>query len=197
MHGFIATILLLFTASLACAEAQVPIKGAAPEKLNAFKPDTSYYPELNDRGELARDLDNMKSSSIRIIRMLEFAWTKLEPREGEYHFEWLDDFLNLAHERGKAVILCTPSGTPPAWMSTQYPEILVVPRDGWQRTPGGRCARTKITTFETPADLIVTPHLSDPSKCWVFNYGSEAREWNGTTIPAKEFRCLVITVKPR
>ncbi|MBC8125739.1 MAG: hypothetical protein H8M99_01140 [Gloeobacteraceae cyanobacterium ES-bin-144] len=59
------------------------------------------------------------------------------------------------------------------------------------------CAKTKITTFDTPADLIVTPHLSDPSKCWVFNYGNEAREWNGTTVPAKDFRCMAIPVKPR
>ncbi|MBC8127615.1 MAG: beta-galactosidase [Gloeobacteraceae cyanobacterium ES-bin-144] len=138
MHVFLTTILFLFTALLACAEAQAPIKGSAPERLEALKLGTSYYPELTDRGEWARDLDNMKSSSIRIIRMLEFAWTKLEPREGEYEFEWLDEFLKLAHERGMSVILCTPSATPPAWMLTQYPEILVVPRDGRQRTPGGR-----------------------------------------------------------
>ncbi len=53
-----------------------------------------------------------------------FAWTKLEPEEGRYDFAWLDALMDrLARARIK-VILATPSGAKPAWMSQKYPEIL-------------------------------------------------------------------------
>jgi beta-galactosidase len=98
----------------------------------------SYYPELVDEAEWRTDLQNMRRAHLRIIRMLEFAWACLEPREGEYDFAWLDRFLDLAHEMGFEVVLCTPTATPPAWLTTQYPEMLIELRDGKRRHPGGR-----------------------------------------------------------
>jgi len=99
---------------------------------------TSYYPELNDPAEWERDLDLMKSVGLSVIRMLDFAWTSFEPREGEYDFEWLDRFLDMANARDLKVILCTPTATPPPWLSRQYPQIMVELRSGERRSPGAR-----------------------------------------------------------
>lgn len=98
----------------------------------------SYYPELIAPEEWTRDLEAMREASLTLLRIIEFAWSALEPREGEYRFAWLDQFLDLAHAHGFEVILCTPTATPPPWLLTQFPEILLTPRDGRARTPGGR-----------------------------------------------------------
>lgn len=98
----------------------------------------SYYPELIDESEWDRDLTLMRQCGMTIIRMLDFAWTAIEPREGCYSLEWLDRFLALAHSKGIQVILCTPTATPPAWLASQYPEIMLVLRGGERRTFGAR-----------------------------------------------------------
>ena len=99
---------------------------------------TSYYPELVPEDEWERDLDLMRENGIGLIRMLDFAWTAIEPREGCYEFAWLDRFLDLAGARGIKIILCTPTATPPAWLARQYPEIMIENRDGSRRRWGAR-----------------------------------------------------------
>jgi beta-galactosidase len=72
----------------------------------------------------------MKAAGIEVIRIAEFAWTIFEPRENEFTFEFFDSFMALALEEGMKVIFCTPTATPPAWMSHRYPEILNADKDG-------------------------------------------------------------------
>lgn len=91
---------------------------------------TCYYPEHWDKKLWDEDLDRMLAAGIRVVRIAEFAWNKFEPREGEYHFEFFDEFLALAEDKGMKVIFCTPTATPPAWLSTKYPEILNADKDG-------------------------------------------------------------------
>ncbi len=99
---------------------------------------TSYYPEGLGDDEWAKDLRAMRDAGLTVLRIAEFAWSAMEPREGVYDFAWLDRFLNLAHEHRLEVVLCTPTATPPAWMTTQYPEMMVEMRDGRRNGPGGR-----------------------------------------------------------
>lgn len=89
-----------------------------------------YYPEHWDRSLWRDDLRRMKAYGIEVVRIAEFAWSKLEPHENEFHFEFFDEFMDMALEEGMKVIFCTPSATPPAWMSHQYPEILNADLDG-------------------------------------------------------------------
>lgn len=98
----------------------------------------SYYPEISPESEWEADLRNMREAGLTVIRMTEFAWSAMEPREGVYDFGWLDRFLGLAHQHGFEVILCTPTATPPAWLGTQYPEIYVELAEGSRRSHGGR-----------------------------------------------------------
>ena len=67
-----------------------------------------------------------------------FSWAKLEPAEGEYHFEWLDHILDVIWSHGIHVCLATPTTAQPAWLSRKYPEILPVDIAGRRRTHGMR-----------------------------------------------------------
>ena len=91
---------------------------------------TCYYPEHWGREMWADDLCRMGEAGIKVVRVAEFAWSKIEPREGEYTYEFFDDFLELAEKMGMRVIFCTPTATPPAWLTEAYPEVLNATRDG-------------------------------------------------------------------
>lgn len=83
-----------------------------------------YYPEHWSRDCWAEDLDRMRAAGLKTVRVAEFAWSLIEPAEGEYTYEFFDSFLDLAAEKGMQVIFCTPTATPPAWLTEKYPEVL-------------------------------------------------------------------------
>jgi beta-galactosidase len=89
-----------------------------------------YYPEHWPENLWENDLERMLEHGIEVIRIAEFAWNKFEPQEGVYTFEFFDEFLNLAHKKGMKVIFCTPTATPPAWLTHNYPEVLNAREDG-------------------------------------------------------------------
>ena len=76
---------------------------------------TCYYPEHWPKTMWREDLERMKKTGIEVIRIAEFAWSKIEPEEGVFTYEFFDEFLDLADEVGMKVIFCTPTATPPAW----------------------------------------------------------------------------------
>lgn len=89
-----------------------------------------YYPEHWDKSFWKEDLRRMKEYGIEVIRIAEFAWSYFEPREGEFTYDFFDEFMELTKEEEMKVIFCTPTATPPAWMSHKYPEILNADVDG-------------------------------------------------------------------
>ena len=97
-----------------------------------------YYPEHWDRSLWAEDLDRMLAAGLKTVRIAEFAWSLIEPREGEYTYEFFDSFLDLAQEKGMQVIFCTPTATPPAWLTEKYSETLNADMDGHLFRHGSR-----------------------------------------------------------
>jgi beta-galactosidase len=89
-----------------------------------------YYPEHWDENLWIPDADLMKQCGVKIVRLAEFAWSKLEPSEGIYNFEWLDHIIKIFEERNIEVILCTPTNCPPLWLYQKYPETIQTGRDG-------------------------------------------------------------------
>ena len=85
---------------------------------------TCYYPEHWPENLWKEDLRRMLDAGIEVIRIAEFAWSKVEPTEGNFNFDFFDRFLDLAEEAGMKVIFCTPTATPPAWLTQKYPEVL-------------------------------------------------------------------------
>lgn len=99
----------------------------------------AWYPEHWDESRWDEDLRLMREAGITMVRMAEFAWSRLEPEEGRFVFDWLDRAVALAARRDIVTILGTPTAAPPAWLTQRYPETLAVREDGHRATHGARC----------------------------------------------------------
>jgi beta-galactosidase len=97
-----------------------------------------YYPEQWPRSQWERDFDRIAQMGMQIVHMAEFAWHDLEPRPGEFHFDWLAQCIQLAAQRGLGVILCTPTAAPPVWLMHQHPDIAPIDENGRRVRLGGR-----------------------------------------------------------
>jgi beta-galactosidase len=80
----------------------------------------------------------MREAGVNLVSLGIFAWSRLEPQEGKFDFEWLDRIMNLLHDGGVSVDLATATASPPPWMSHAHPEMLPVLADGVRLWPGGR-----------------------------------------------------------
>lgn len=99
-------------------------------KLDKITLGVCYYPEHWPESLWENDLERMLEHGIEVIRIAEFAWNKFEPHDGCFTFEFFDRFLELAHRKGMKVIFCTPTATPPAWLTHKHPEVLNAREDG-------------------------------------------------------------------
>lgn len=77
------------------------------------------YPEI-----LEDDIELMKEAGVNVVTLGVFAWSSLEPEEGVFTFEWLDNIMDRLYENGIYVILSTPSAARPPWLAKKYPEIM-------------------------------------------------------------------------
>lgn len=90
-------------------------------------------PAILEEDDRLMDLSGCQTFAVGI-----FAWMRLEPEEGRYEFAWLDRVFERMEKAGRRVVLATPSGAKPAWMSKKYPEIRRVTREGLREPHGGR-----------------------------------------------------------
>lgn len=110
---------------------------------------TAYYPEYFPREEWEHDLEKIREMGAEAIRIAEFSWSRLQPERERFDFSWLDDAIDTAQKFGIQVILCTPTATPPAWLSEEFPEILPVNIHGRRSLHGARQHRC----YNAPAYL--------------------------------------------
>lgn len=85
-----------------------------------------YYPEHWPESMWQQDAKEMRQLGLQYVRIGEFAWSRIEARDGEYSFEWLDRAIETLASEGLQVIMCTPTATPPKWLIDKYPDILPV-----------------------------------------------------------------------
>jgi beta-galactosidase len=97
-----------------------------------------YYPEHWPEERWETDARLMNTAGLKIVRLAEFAWQKMEPEAGRYDFAWLDRALAVFAKHGIQAVLGTPSAAPPAWLVTAHPDILPVDSQGIRRGFGGR-----------------------------------------------------------
>lgn len=99
----------------------------------------AYYPELWDENEIEKDIARCKEFGVNCLRVGEFAWGRMEPKEGEYDFTWLKKVVDKLHENGISTVMCTPTCTPPRWMLNKYPEMRRVMPDLIRSDVSSRC----------------------------------------------------------
>ncbi len=98
----------------------------------------AWYPEQWPESRWDQDLALMQAAHIDVVRVGEFAWSTMEPAEGQYNFAWLDRAIALAAKHHICVVLGTPTAAPPDWLTTKYPQTLRVEADGRRAEHGNR-----------------------------------------------------------
>ncbi len=99
---------------------------------------TAWYPEQWPESRWPQDLALMQAAHIDVVRVGEFAWSTLEPRQGVYHFGWLERAIAEAARHHIYVVIGTPTAAPPAWLTSRYPQTLRVHADGRRAQHGNR-----------------------------------------------------------
>jgi beta-galactosidase len=99
---------------------------------------TAWYPEQWPESRWDADLTLMQQAGVRMVRVGEFAWSRMEPSEGHYDLDWLDHAITAAAKHGIYTVLGTPTPTPPAWLTQKYPETLRMNENGRRDEHGNR-----------------------------------------------------------
>jgi len=97
-----------------------------------------YYPEQWPRTMWADDAKRMVELGITHVRIAEFAWSRMEPRAGEFVWEWLDEAVATLANAGLKLVLGTPTASPPKWLIDAHPDVLPVRADGTHWNFGSR-----------------------------------------------------------
>jgi beta-galactosidase len=97
-----------------------------------------YYPEHWPEALWAEDARRMREIGVHFVRVGEFAWSRLEPREGVYDFAWLGRAIGSLARTGLEVVLGTPTATPPKWLIDKMPDMLALDPKGLPRKFGSR-----------------------------------------------------------
>lgn len=99
---------------------------------------TCYYPELWPEAEQERDIAEMRKLGLNLVRIGEFTWSKMEPMEGRIRVDFFLRVLDRLHAAGIRVVYCTPTPTPPVWLTHGHPERCFVDAEGRVMGHGAR-----------------------------------------------------------
>jgi beta-galactosidase len=125
----------------------------------------AYYPEHWPEERWAVDAKLMGEAGVNGVRMGEFAWSALEPREGDYRFDWLDRAVELLADYGIKTMMCTCSRTPPPWVFAKHPEIRNTSADRLTSNYGHRytvCHNNRVFRgLSQRIDSAVVEHYAD------------------------------------
>jgi beta-galactosidase len=119
----------------------------APYQMKKLVHGVCYYPELWPEEDIDRDIAGMTKLGINMIRIGEFSWSSIEPREGEISTAFFRKVLDRFHAAGISVVFCTPTPTPPIWLTHGHPDRLFVNADGDRLVHGSR----QHVSYEHPA----------------------------------------------
>lgn len=106
--------------------------------MNKLYHGAAWYPELWDEEVLKQDIEMMKETGINVVRIGEFAWSEMEPVEGQYDISLFVKVIGWLHEAGIDTVMCTPTPTPPVWYSHGHPERMFVDERGTVMGHGSR-----------------------------------------------------------
>jgi beta-galactosidase len=97
-----------------------------------------YNPEQWPQEIWHDDVRLMREAGVTMVSLGIFAWSRIQPAEGVFDFEWLDTVIELLHEGGIAVDLATATASPPPWATAAYPQMLPQDENGATYWPGSR-----------------------------------------------------------
>ncbi len=123
-----------------------------------------YYPEHWPKERWETDAKMMKEANMNVVRLAEFAWSKLEPKKGEYDFSWLDEAIETLTRYDIKVVLGTPTATPPKWLMDLNPEIYPVDLYGLQKGFGTRRHYCSVNSTYRELSRVITRKMAEHYK---------------------------------
>lgn len=99
-----------------------------------------YNPEQWPESIWLEDVRLMKQAGVTMVSLGIFSWSRIQPAEGVFDFDWLDRVVDLLHANGIAIDMATATASLPPWATAQYPQILPEDEFGVTYWPGGRQA---------------------------------------------------------
>ncbi|MFC5448852.1 beta-galactosidase [Paenibacillus aestuarii] len=120
----------------------------------------AWYPELWEENVLKQDIAFMQQAGINVARIGEFAWSNMEPHEGQIDLSFFVKIIGWLHEAGIDTVMCTPTPTPPIWFTHGHPERMYVNEQLQVMGHGSRQhACTNHPYFREKA-AIITEHIA-------------------------------------
>ncbi|MBN1174371.1 MAG: beta-galactosidase [Micromonosporaceae bacterium] len=99
-----------------------------------------YNPEQWPPDVWEQDVRLMRQAGVNLVSLGIFSWAMLEPRPGQFTFDWLDHVITLLHQGGVRINLATPTAAPPAWLFRADPAARPMTREGHRHGGGTRQA---------------------------------------------------------
>lgn len=99
---------------------------------------TCYYPEHWPQEMWEGDAARMVEIGMTHVRIGEFAWSRIEPSRGDFHWNWIDKAIEILADAGLQITMCTPTATPPKWLVDETSDMLAWTEDGQPRRFGSR-----------------------------------------------------------
>ncbi len=133
------------------------MKSLIQELSGKIKVGAAYYPETWDNTSIVDDdIAKMKYLGINIVRIGEFAWGTMEKEEGKFDFSFFRFVMDKMYEAGIGVVFCTPTPTPPKWLTDKYTESLRLNDNGMRKQFGARIHTCKSSPkFREKTEIIV------------------------------------------
>ena len=119
----------------------------------------AYYPECWTEEAIDEDVQKMKEIGVNVVRMGEFAWSTMEKEEGVFDFSLFKGVVKKMANAGIDVIMCTPSATPPKWLTDKYEETLMMNDNGVRKQFGGRCHPCKTSPVMREKNRIIVMEM--------------------------------------
>ena len=119
-----------------------------------------YHPEQWPEETWRTDVELMRRAGVNLVTVGASAWSRLEPAEGEYDFDWLEDALDLLTDNGISVILATPTAYPPPWFALRHPDAVAVDGHGTALSSGSRGTYCVASPAFRSACLRITRELA-------------------------------------
>lgn len=105
-------------------------RGQTANRYDSFRFGVCYYPEQWPESLWEDDARRMQECGVNTVRLGEFGWAIMEPREGHYDFTLFDRAIETLGHHGIKTIFGTPTAAPPKWLTHKYPEVLGVSETG-------------------------------------------------------------------
>lgn len=109
----------------------------------------AWYPEHWPESRWAEDVRLMREAGMNVCRIGEFAWSSMEPTEGQYKLDWVERAISLLHENGPCRRTRHADCRPACLADASSPGY-----------PGYRAERTARAAWQSLPCLAAQSHLS-------------------------------------